>query len=126
MRIPASVFDLTTVRVPLAVLTCRRCRESASSIRRPAPANVASSGRQVDRAEQRLRAIGFRVLRARQDGELGRVELAADELPRALTDPGPVLAAVRAAGYARAEIDRKPFRSGSLNHGLFTRQLLVV
>jgi len=56
------------------------------------------------------------VLRVRHYGELGRVELAADELEGALADPAPLLAAVRAAGYRRAEIAEEPFRSGSLNH----------
>jgi uncharacterized protein len=70
---------------------------------------------QVDRAEQALKALGYRVLRVRHFGGLGRVELAGDELPRALADPGPVIAAVVGAGYARAEIRREPFRSGSLN-----------
>jgi uncharacterized protein len=71
--------------------------------------------RQVDRAEQALKALGFRVLRVRHHGELGRVELAGDELPLALARPAAVVAAVRAAGYAEVEISREPFRSGSLN-----------
>ena len=71
--------------------------------------------RRIDRAERALKALGFRTLRVRHHGELGRVELAADELPRALARPEPVLAAVRGAGYARAEIAPEPFRSGSLN-----------
>jgi pyridinium-3,5-biscarboxylic acid mononucleotide sulfurtransferase len=79
----------------------------------------------VDRAEQALKALGFRVLRVRHYGELGRVELAADELPRALAEPEPLVAAVRAAGYARAEIDATPFRSGSLNRALFARRLAI-
>jgi uncharacterized protein len=71
--------------------------------------------RQIDRAELALKRLGYRVLRVRHHGELGRVELAADELPRALARPEDVLAAVRSAGYRRAEIDGRPFRSGSLN-----------
>jgi uncharacterized protein len=71
--------------------------------------------RQIDRAELALKGLGYRVLRVRHYGELGRVELAADELPRALARPEEVLAAVRSAGYECAEIDRRPFRSGSLN-----------
>src|SRR5205809_4648767 len=59
---------------------------------------------QVDRAEQALKALGFRVLRVRHFGELARIELAVDELEHALADPDPVVAAVRAAGYRRAEI----------------------
>ena len=71
---------------------------------------------QVDRAEQALKALGYRVLRVRHLGDLGRVELAAEELERALADPEPVVAGVRAAGYRRAEISETPFKSGSLNH----------
>jgi pyridinium-3,5-biscarboxylic acid mononucleotide sulfurtransferase len=51
------------------------------------------------------------VLRVRHFGGLGRIELAADELAR----PAPVIAAVRGAGYRRAEISEQPFRSASLN-----------
>jgi uncharacterized protein len=69
----------------------------------------------IDRAEQALKRLGYRTLRVRHHGELGRVELAADELPRALARAGEVIQAVRSAGYARAEIDEQPFRSGSLN-----------
>lgn len=70
---------------------------------------------QVDRAEQAVKALGFQVLRVRHYGELGRVEIAADELPSALAAPDRVIAAVRGAGYVRVEIDERPFRSGSLN-----------
>jgi uncharacterized protein len=80
---------------------------------------------QVDRAEAHLRSLGYRVFRVRHYGRLGRVELAADELPGALAEPGPVLEAVRRAGYADAEIDSRPFRSGSLNRVLFARRLQV-
>jgi uncharacterized protein len=73
---------------------------------------------QVDRAELALKALGFRVLRVRHYGELGRVELAADELPRALAHPAPLIAAVRAAGYRRVQIDERPFRSGALNRAI--------
>ena len=71
----------------------------------------------VDRAEQALKALGYRALRVRHYGELGRVQLAADELPRALAGSGrrAVVDAVRDAGYAEVEIDAEPFRSGSLN-----------
>ena len=80
---------------------------------------------QVDRAEQALKSLGFRVLRVRHFGDLGRVELAADELERALADPEPVVAGVRAAGYRRVEISATPFRSGSLNHPARSVDLLA-
>ena len=70
---------------------------------------------QIDRAELALRRLGFHVLRVRHYGEVGRVELGADELPRALAAPETVVSAVRSAGYSHVEIDEEPFRSGSLN-----------
>src|SRR5436190_7405303 len=71
--------------------------------------------RQVDRAEQALKRLGYRTLRVRHHGELGRVELAAEELLRALAQPEPVRSAVLAAGYTEVEIAAEPFRSGSPN-----------
>ena len=81
---------------------------------------------QIDRAEVALKNLGYRVLRVRHYGDVGRVELSAGELPRALTPEGrgAVAAAVRAAGYAEVEIAEEPFRSGSLNAS-FTRRLAV-
>jgi len=71
----------------------------------------------IDRAERALRALGYRVLRVRHHGDLGRVELGAEELERALRPKGrdSICTAVRAAGFRHVEIDREPFRSGSLN-----------
>lgn len=77
--------------------------------------------RQIDRAELALRRLGFRILRVRHYGDLGRIELDAAELQQARSDPDPVLAAVRSAGYAKAEISEHPFRSGSLNMAFSSR-----
>jgi uncharacterized protein len=71
--------------------------------------------RRIDRAERAVRALGFRVLRVRHHGILGRLEVAAEDLDRALAREGELTAAVRAAGYAHAVLDREPFRSGRLN-----------
>jgi uncharacterized protein len=71
--------------------------------------------RQIDRAERNVRALGFPVLRVRHHGILGRVEIAADDLLQALAREEEVTAAVRAAGYSHAVLDREPFRSGRLN-----------
>jgi uncharacterized protein len=69
----------------------------------------------IDRAERAVRALGFPVLRVRHHGILGRLEIAAEDLDRALEYEQELVAAVRAAGYAHAVIDREPFRSGRLN-----------
>src|SRR4051794_34553289 len=70
---------------------------------------------QIDRAERAVRDLGFPVLRVRHHGILGRVEIAAEDLKRALENEPALTAAVKAAGYAHAAIDREPFRSGRLN-----------
>jgi uncharacterized protein len=72
----------------------------------------------IDRAERGVRALGFPVLRVRHHGILGRVEVAAEDLDRALDREPEVTAAVRAAGYRHAVVDREPFRSGRLNVAL--------
>ena len=81
---------------------------------------------QIDRAELALKRLGYRVLRVRHYGDVGRVELSEGELPRARTAEGraAVVVAVRSAGYTEVEIDEEPFRSGSLN-AAFTRRLAV-
>lgn len=107
------------LRVPSADKPASPCLASRLPYGTPVdPATLA----QVDRAERALKALGYRVLRVRHHGDLGRVELAADELPRALAEPAAVRAAVLGAGYGRVEISPEPFRSGSLNMA-FARRL---
>lgn len=76
--------------------------------------------KQIGAAERAVRAQGFRVFRVRYHGEVARLELAADEWPRA-ADPE-VRAALdrglKAAGFTFVAIDLEPFRSGRLNDGL--------
>jgi pyridinium-3,5-biscarboxylic acid mononucleotide sulfurtransferase len=78
--------------------------------------------RRIDRAEAAVRALGFGVLRVRHHGILGRLEVAAEDLDRALACEEDIVAAIRAAGYVHAVIDREPFRSGRLNVGLAGRR----
>lgn len=71
----------------------------------------------IDRAESVLRELGFRQFRVRAHGELGRIELAADELARGL-DPAVtqrIAAGVKQAGFAVVTIDPQGYRQGSLN-----------
>jgi uncharacterized protein len=70
---------------------------------------------QIDEAERAVRALGFPVLRVRHHGILGRVEIAREDLERALDNEREIVARVKDAGYAHAVIDREPFRSGRLN-----------
>lgn len=72
---------------------------------------------QVELAEEGVRQLGFREFRVRHHGELARIEVAREELPRALTVEmfDALSAAVREAGYQYVTIDTAGFRSGSLN-----------
>jgi pyridinium-3,5-biscarboxylic acid mononucleotide sulfurtransferase len=69
----------------------------------------------IDAAEKAVKALGYRELRVRHHGELGRLEVGQSELARALCEPETIERAIVSAGYRRAEIDPRPFRSGSLN-----------
>jgi uncharacterized protein len=74
--------------------------------------------RQVERAEDALRALGFRELRVRHlGGGAARVEIGVEELAR-LADAAlraRVLACVAGAGYTEVTIDASGYRRGSLN-----------
>jgi uncharacterized protein len=76
--------------------------------------------RMIEHAEQAVRALGFRVFRVRHHDDLARVEIARDEMPRAL-EPETAAAIVRelkAAGYRYVTLDLQGYRLGSLNEGL--------
>ena len=72
---------------------------------------------QVERGEESLRQLGFRELRVRHHGELARVEIARDELPRALTMEmmDAITVALKQAGFKYVTLDCSGFRSGSMN-----------
>jgi uncharacterized protein len=75
---------------------------------------------QIDRAEDALRALGYRQLRVRHHGDLARVELARDEMPRALV-PDALRAISRAlhdAGFRWVALDVDGYRMGSANEVL--------
>jgi uncharacterized protein len=92
----------------------------ASRIPYGTPVTEATLG-QVERAERALRDLGLRSYRVRHHGDLGRVEVAADELAAALAPErrSALEAAVCSAGYARAVVATRPLRSGSLNDAFF-------
>jgi uncharacterized protein len=72
---------------------------------------------QIDRAERAVRELGYRELRVRHFGDLGRLELPARDLEHALEPAAreAISEAILSAGYERARIDTRPFRSGRLN-----------
>jgi len=71
----------------------------------------------VDRAETALKQLGFRQVRVRHHGDVARIEVAEEELARAL-DPKMarrMLAAVKAVGFKYVALDLEGYRTGSLN-----------
>jgi uncharacterized protein len=73
--------------------------------------------RQIERAEQALRDLGFRVFRVRHHDTVARIELARDEMARALEPElrEVIVREVKAAGYQFVAIDLQGYRLGSLN-----------
>lgn len=71
----------------------------------------------IERAEAALRGLGFLQFRVRAHGDLARVEIAREEMPRAL-DPGManrMSDGLKAAGFAIVALDPEGYRQGSLN-----------
>jgi uncharacterized protein len=71
----------------------------------------------VEQGEDFLRELGFRQFRVRHHGDIVRIEIAQEELPRAMT---PALAAeftrrFKALGFKYVTLDLEGFRSGSMN-----------
>ncbi len=72
---------------------------------------------QIEAAEAVLREIGFTQLRVRHHGELARIELTRDELPRALSLElfDRISTRLRLLGFRYITLDLDGFRSGSMN-----------
>jgi uncharacterized protein len=73
--------------------------------------------RQVEDAEEALRALGLLNFRVRHHGNIARVEIAENELASALSPETfrKIGKAVRAAGFHYVAVDCDGYRSGSMN-----------
>jgi len=79
--------------------------------------------RMIERAENALRDLGFRVCRVRHHDTIARLEIGRNEMARAL-EPDVADAIdreLRAIGYAHVTIDVRGYRLGSLNEALRLR-----
>jgi pyridinium-3,5-biscarboxylic acid mononucleotide sulfurtransferase len=79
--------------------------------------------RTIEKAEDVLRAQGFRVCRVRHHDDLARIELGRAELARALEPEmsSVLVRELKALGYRYVTIDLQGYRTGSLNEGLLLR-----
>ena len=71
----------------------------------------------VERGEDALRQLGFRQFRVRHHGEIARIEIAREELPRALTAEmaAEFTRVFKQLGFKFVTLDLEGFRSGSMN-----------
>ena len=71
----------------------------------------------VEQGEEALRRLGFRQFRVRHHGQIARLEIAREELPRAMTlEMASELTAIfKALGFLYVTLDLEGFRSGSMN-----------
>jgi uncharacterized protein len=77
----------------------------------------------VDKAEMALKQLGFRQVRVRHHGDVARIEVAGEEMSRALDREMTrrMSAALKALGFRYVTLDLEGYRTGSLNEPL-TRQ----
>jgi uncharacterized protein len=99
------------------------CLSSRIEYGRPVTLEALSA---IEQGEEALRRLGFRQCRVRHHGEIARIEIAQDELARALT---PAMFAeftrtFKTLGFTFVTIDTEGFRSGSMNAAKTTSPLV--
>jgi pyridinium-3,5-biscarboxylic acid mononucleotide sulfurtransferase len=79
----------------------------------------------IEQGEDAIRALGFRQFRVRHHGEIVRIEIANNELPRALNSEmaAEFTRIFKALGFHFVTLDLEGFRSGSMNSLLPAEQL---
>ncbi len=82
--------------------------------------------RVIEQGEDAVRALGFRQFRVRHHGDIVRIEIAREELGRALTQEmaREFTAIFKGLGFKFVTLDLEGFRSGSMNQLLTAEELL--
>lgn len=72
---------------------------------------------QIDRAEQLLRDLGYRQVRVRHHGDVARIELPPEDIPRFIGEElaAPIASRLRELGFRYTTLDLEGYRTGSLN-----------
>ncbi len=110
--------DVRRVSAALGLVTAEKpaaaCLSSRVAYGDPVTAEVLH---RIELAEEAVRALGFPVCRVRAHGggSVARVEVPADEVPRAAELRSELDAAVRAAGFEFCALDMQGFASGRMN-----------
>jgi uncharacterized protein len=80
--------------------------------------------RQIDRAEQALRDLGYRQLRVRHHGQVARIELPTEALVSFVAEHAATATErLKALGFLYVTLDLQGFRSGSMNEVLSAKTL---
>lgn len=101
------------------------CLSSRMEYGRPVTAEALNV---IERGEDALRKLGFLQFRLRHHGEIARIEIAREELPRALTleMAAEFTTVFKRLGFKFVTLDLEGFRSGSMNQLLPAEELLRV
>src|ERR671934_2342408 len=86
----------------------------SSRIPHGTPVSVAAL-RQIEAAEDAVKAIGFAQVRVRHHGDVARIEVDARDILRLIAARDVVVAAVREAGYKFISVDLEGYSTGHLN-----------
>jgi uncharacterized protein len=80
----------------------------------------------VEQGEEALRQLGFRQFRLRHHGDIARIEIAREEMHRALTADmaAKFTQALKPLGFKFVTLDLEGFRSGSMNALLSAEQIV--
>ncbi|HET7873490.1 MAG TPA: ATP-dependent sacrificial sulfur transferase LarE [Terriglobales bacterium] len=80
----------------------------------------------VEQGEDALRALGFRQFRVRHHGEIARIEIATEEMDRALTPAmfQEFTRVFKSLGFTYVTLDTEGFRSGSMNSSVSVQPLI--
>jgi uncharacterized protein len=99
------------------------CLSSRIEYGRPVTLQTLSA---VEQGEEALRGLGFHQCRVRHHGEIARIEIAKDELARALTPQmfAEFTRIFKGLGFAFVALDTEGFRSGSMNTSISSQPLI--
>ncbi len=105
--------------LPTAELPSSACLSSRVPYQTPITIETLGT---VERGEDLLREMGFRQVRVRHHGPVARIELAPEEIDRALAPEvrAQLVASFKELGYQFVTVDLQGYRTGSLNEPLRT------
>ena len=111
--------DIRALAASLGMENAQKPQAACLSSRFPYGSHITEARlAQVEAAEDALAELGFSQFRVRHHEDVARIEIVAEELPRALELREAIQDRVKATGYRFVAVDLGGFRSGSLNEGL--------